>query len=105
RTEETSGTPNAGRSLPMAASALTWTKNGVFCGFLGISKAKKGETAPALARAENVAKPAKSQNDEIAELLLENAQLRPLVTDLLLQKMDLEDTLRGNRSAPKGASR
>jgi len=44
----------------------------------------KGETAPALARAENVAKPAKSQNDEIAELLLENAQLRRLVTDLLL---------------------
>jgi putative transposase len=41
----------------------------------------------------------------LSDLQLENSRLRRLVTDLLLQKMDLEEALRGNRSAAKRASR
>jgi putative transposase len=41
----------------------------------------------------------------MSELQLENSRLRRLVTDLLLQKMDLEEVLRGNKSATKRASR
>jgi putative transposase len=41
----------------------------------------------------------------LSELQLENSRLRRLVTDLLLQKIDLEEALRGNRSVVKRASR
>ena len=41
----------------------------------------------------------------VSELQLENARLRRLVTDLLLQKMALEEALRQNKSSRKGTSR
>jgi transposase-like protein len=38
------------------------------------------------------------QNKRVAELQLENSRLRRLVTDLLLEKMDLEESIRGRDS-------
>jgi putative transposase len=41
----------------------------------------------------------------LAELELENSRLRRLVTDLLLEKVRLEETARGNSSPPRGNTR
>ena len=38
------------------------------------------------------------QSQRISELQLENSRLRRLVTDLLLEKMNLEESIRGERS-------
>jgi putative transposase len=39
-----------------------------------------------------------SQSQRISELQLENSRLRRLVTDLLLEKMNLEESIRGESS-------
>ena len=46
-----------------------------------------------------------NQLSRMADLQTENARLRKLVTDLLLEKMRLEEELNGQPSAPKRARR
>jgi transposase len=46
-----------------------------------------------------------SSNDRIAELEAENARLRRLVTDLLLEKLKLEEAAHGGQPPPKGKTR
>jgi len=41
-------------------------------------------------------------DDEVARLELENSRLRRLVTDMLLEKLKLEDELRSRKEAPFG---
>ena len=45
------------------------------------------------------------QNKRIDELQIENSRLRRLVTDLLLEKMKLEEASQGPKSPPRRASR
>ena len=45
----------------------------------------------------------REQANEIRELQIENARLRRLVTDLLLEKVQLEEGLRGNAAYRKTA--
>jgi putative transposase len=58
---------------------------------------------PAEALAGNL--PQSGRQNRIAELQIENARLRRIVTDLLLEKMRLEDELKQERPLPKKAGR
>jgi putative transposase len=48
---------------------------------------------------------ARDQDKRIGELQIENSRLRRLVTDLLLEKMKLEEASRGPKSPTRSASR
>ena len=63
---------------------------------------RKSPRSPQLAlmRTHGVTRPGRARgvDDRIAELQLENSRLRRLVTDLLLEKIRLEETARDHRS-------
>jgi len=63
-----------------------------------------GSMAPMI-KADRSADTAAQQRGRIGELSVENGRLRRLVTDLLLEKMELEEQLRGRGAVERRAAR
>ena len=66
---------------------------------------KARDASDGVQSAEARSKEANDQSRRISDLRLENSRLRALVADLLLQKIDLEETIRGEGLPPNRTRR